>query len=458
MPQAERPSLRTLTLAPGVAGRFVADDASRVMLQGLATGSALTGGPDGLLGRRVMVTTGPQLPTVLAMLELDGIAARVLLCPPDLPPEHLPAILAEAQVDAIVTDGTGLAAPGDALRVACRSDFGGGPPSSLGRTMATEWVLFTSGTTGRPKMVKHTLESLTGHLTSAPAPPAGIVWSTFYDVRRYGGLSILVRALLADASMVLSSASEPVGGFLQRAGAAGVSHISGTPSHWRRALMSPATAALSPRTVRMSGEIADQAILDRVKATFPAAQVTHAFASTEAGVAFEVTDGLAGFPPGILDGKGVKAEMRIEEGTLRIRSQRASSGYLGAQLAASQGFVDTGDMVELRDGRCYFVGRREGVINVGGEKVFPEEVEAIVNRHEAVRMSLVWPRHSPVVGAIVAADLVLEPGRQGEFATVRDQVLQLCRDALPPHKVPVSVRQVASLVIAESGKLVRHHA
>ena len=459
MSRPERQSLRALTLAPGTAGRFLADDSGRVMLAGLATGSAFPDGVDRLRGRSVMIATGPQLPTVLALLELDGIATRMLLCPPELPAEHLTALMAEAQVDAVVTDGAGLgSAPGDVLRVPCRSDFGGAPPSSLDRDVDTEWVLFTSGTTGRPKMVRHTLHSLTGHLTDAPAAQAGMVWSTFYDVRRYGGLSILVRALLANASMVLSSATETVGGFLGRAAAAGVTHISGTPSHWRRALMSPAAAALTPRTVRMSGEIADQAILDRLHAAFPAAQVTHAFASTEAGVAFEVTDGLAGFPPAILDGEGVAAEMRIEDGTLRIRSRRVASGYLGADLAVPSGFVDTGDMVEQRDGRCHFIGRREGVINVGGDKVFPEEVEAIINQHQAVRMSLVWPRHSPVTGAIPAADIVLEPGRDGDFAAVREQVLLLCRQALSPHKVPVSVRQVASLAIADSGKLVRRHA
>ena len=433
-------------------------------LAGLVTGSSIEAGLEALRGRSVLVTTGPQLPTVLAMLALDGIAARMLLCPPDLPAEYLPAIMADCGVDAVVTDGTGLVLPPDAgrLMVPCRSDLAATVPRPPDGE-ETEWVLFTSGTTGRPKLVRHTLQSLTGHLTDAPrnpgsAPEGGMVWSTHYDVRRYGGLSILVRALLADASMVLSSATESVGDFLLRAGADGVTHMSGTPSHWRRALMSPAAGALSPRNVRMSGEIADQAILDRIKAAYPAAQVTHAFASTEAGVAFEVTDGLAGFPAALFEPAVIKAQLRVEDGTLRIRSKRVAAGYIGPLLATSDGFVDTGDMVERRNDRYYFVGRREGVINVGGEKVFPEEVEAIINRHPAVRMSLVWPRSSPVTGAIVAADIVLEEGHPAPFPAVREEVVAACRAALPAHKVPVSVRQVASLAIAESGKLVRRRA
>ena len=70
-----------------------------------------------------------------------------------------------------------------------------------------------------------------------------------------------------------------------------MTHLSGTPSHWRRALMSPEIGKISPRYVRLSGEIADQAILDSLRAMFPEASIGHAYASTEAGVAFEVNDG-----------------------------------------------------------------------------------------------------------------------------------------------------------------------
>ena len=374
MQQPDRRSLRALTLAAGSAGRFIADPVTRVTLAGLRDGSALGVGVDALRGRSVLVSTQAQLPTVLAVLELDGVARRLLLCPPDLAAEHLTAIMAEAEVDGAVTDGAGPTLPALAglVTVPCRSDLGAPAPLRLAEAVETEWVLFTSGTTGRPKMVRHTLQSLTGHLLDTPAP-AGVIWSTFYDVRRYGGLSILVRALLAPASMVLSDAAEPAGRFLERAGAAGVTHISGTPSHWRRALMSPSIRALAPRAVRLSGEIADQAILDQLRTAFPGAAVTHAFASTEAGVAFEVTDGLAGFPAAMLDGHGLAALLRVEDDTLRIRSRRIASGYVGQPVQDPERFVDTGDLVARRGDRFVFTGRREGVINVGARRCSPKK-------------------------------------------------------------------------------------
>ena len=79
--------------------------------------------------------------------------------------------------------------------------------------------------------------------------------------------------------MVLSSAAESLGDFMARVGAHGVTHISGTPSHWRRALMSPAARRIAPAYVRLSGEIAAQAILDKLRAFFPAASVAHCAAA-----------------------------------------------------------------------------------------------------------------------------------------------------------------------------------
>src|SRR5205823_12826674 len=157
----------------------------------------------------------------------------------------------------------------------------------------------------------HTLASLEGAIREGHTLAGSAVWSTFYDIRRYGGLQIFLRALLGGGSLVLSSAGEALGDFLGRAGAHGVTHISGTPSHWRRALMSPSAHRISPEYVRLSGEIADQAILDHLRAFYPAARITHAFASTEAGVAFAVGDGLAGFPASLVGQRDAAVELRV---------------------------------------------------------------------------------------------------------------------------------------------------
>jgi acyl-coenzyme A synthetase/AMP-(fatty) acid ligase len=390
-----------------------------------------------------------QMSAALALLELDGIARRLVLCTPELSPETLSEIATIA--------GTGIRLGDLDPAPAEEEDIDRRP------TSATEWILLTSGTTGMPKLVAHTLSSLAGTLPRQPSDSSSMVWSTFYDIRRYGGLQIYLRAVLSGVPLILSSPAESTSDFLARAGAGGVTHISGTPSHWRRALMSGAARAMRPRYVRLSGEVADQGLLDQLRDAYPDARIAHAFASTEAGVAFDVNDGQAGFPAEYLAAPRDGIEMKVEDGTLRIRSHRNATRYLGAaaaQLSASDGFVDTGDLVELDEGRYYFRGRRGGVINVGGMKVYPEEVESVLNTDPRVRMSLVRPKRNPITGAIVVAEVVLEdPAASALDASqterIKRELLEACRRTLPPHKVPARVNFVPSLQLTAAGKLVR---
>jgi acyl-coenzyme A synthetase/AMP-(fatty) acid ligase len=459
MPHRERTSLLDeLSTSGNAPGRFIAGIRDSFCLSDLLQGTCPTGRTSDLAGKSVLIWSRDQLAAALALIELDGVARRLILCPPDLPSDHIPFVLQTGGVDAIVTDGT------LQLDTACVECFIMSSPKVLPvmcdrfAQRQTEWVLLTSGTTGLPKLVVHTLTSLAGPIENGSDPANPTVWSTFYDIRRYGGLQIFLRAVLAGASLVVSDAHETTADFLIRAATLGVTHISGTPSHWRRALMSSEAHRLTPRYVRLSGEIADQAILSQLQAFYPQARVSHAFASTEAGVAFDVTDGLAGFPMSML-GNRAGVEIKLDDGTLHIRSSRNATRYLGpaAPLREADGFVNTRDAVELRGDRYYFVGRRDGVINIGGQKVYPEEVEAVINRHPHVRMSLVRTRKNPITGALVVADVVLEsPGKaNGQAHALEQEIFQLCRGALAPYKVPAVIKFVPTLAVSESGKLVR---
>ena len=446
-------------LANAPADAFLFDRAARMRLADLVAGTALGGRLAELGGRSVLVATASQLTGALALIELDGVARRLTILPPDVNPDHLRALIAGAEIDAVIVDGPAPQFSHLPLCVTCTPDIAPRvepTPTSV----RTEWVLLTSGTTGVPKMVVHSLAGLTAAVAATKrADP--VVWATFYDIRRYGGLQIFLRAVLGGASLVLSSAGEPVAEHLARLGHHGVTHLSGTPSHWRRALMSPDIGKIAPRYVRLSGEIADQAVLDSLRVAFPRADIGHAYASTEAGVVFAVDDGRAGFPARFLESARNGVEIRIVDGSLRIRSPGAASRYVGgannAALQDGDGFVDSGDMVEQRGDRYFFVGRKGGIINIGGLKVHPEEVEAVINRHPRVRMSLVRPKRSPFTGAIVVADVVLTaapPAAENE-AALRDDILKLCRGALPRHKVPAAISFVPALAVAATGKLLR---
>ena len=453
----------------------------RLALGDLLQGSAIATDRESLRGRSVLIAAADPFLAALALIECDGLARRMTLYPPGIALEHLPYVMRCAEVDAVVSDGSFLSgvSHGAEQHAICTPTLVPHEHASQER-LPTEWILLTSGTTGRPKLVLHTLASLSGAIGArashtAPSPPtlspAGervggegeVIWGTFYDIRRYGGLQIYLRAVLTRSSLLLAGPQEPVTNFLQRVGAAGVTHISGTPSHWRRALMSSEADCIAPRYIRLSGEIADQAILDSLHSFYPNAEISHAFATTEAGVAFDVRDGLAGFPASILNStSGV--DLKVEDSTLRVRSSRTAERYLGENppvLKNPEGFVNTGDVLELRDGRYHFQGRCDGVINVGGLKVHPEEVEAVLNCHPQVRLSLVKTKKNPITGALVVADVLLKDTSTPEGETARELqkvIKQFCRESLPPYKVPAAISFVPAIAISETGKLVRLHA
>jgi len=446
-------------------GRFLSGPSIRISLDDFMHGSSFGDHLPLLSGHSVLIATRDQLATALALIELDGVVRRLTLCPPDLPAAHLPSVIANGNIDAIVSDRDPAEYSSLGVRRIVRPSLKIAP--AVDRQLdryPTEWVLLTSGTTGLPKMVLHSLASLTAAIEASKSGQSSVMWGTFYDVRRYGGLQILFRAVLGSGSFVLSSGEEPLSQYLVRLGAQSATHILGTPSHWRRVLMSPSARAISPQYVRLSGEIADQAILDSLHAFYPDARISHAFASTEAGVAFEVDDGFEGFPASIVGRSGSDLELKIEDGSLRVRSPGTAKGYVGQEISAladEEGFVDTGDMVERRGDRYYFLGRRGGIINVGGLKVHPEEVEAVINRHPAVRMSSVRSRRNPITGSIVIADVVLkaEPDSGNTHmptAELKEEILQVCRDALDQHKIPAVIRFVADLDVGVTGKLARH--
>jgi acyl-coenzyme A synthetase/AMP-(fatty) acid ligase len=449
-------------LDPNLRGRTLSDARQVVALTEFAGETCLDGRLGELSGRSVLLAVADQLVSALAIMELDGVARRMLLCPPDLAADYLSSLIEDAEIDAVVTDSPARwAASGIKLIVTAQTPLR--TVARLQTERATEWLMLTSGTSGVPKIVGHTLEALTGAIVAdGPARGASPVWATFYDIRRYGGLQIFLRAIIGGGSMVLSEPGEPVADYVARLREKSVTHISGTPSHWRKLLMSGSAAGFAPRYVRLSGEIADQAVLDGLSRAFPAASVGHAYASTEAGVGFAVNDGLQGFPAEMIGTSRDGVEMKVEDGSLRIRSTRTAHAYVGRQAAAltdAEGFVDTGDMVERRGDRYHFVGRRGGIINIGGLKVHPEEIEAVINRHADVRMSRARSRRSPITGAVVVADVILADGDSADRSDeIRKAILADCRASLASHKVPAVIRFVPSLDVTAAGKLARTDA
>ncbi len=463
LPGDARSLREVLIKAPNASSQYLWAPNESACLHELAYGSRLGGLHSELSGRSVVLATRDQLVTAAALIELDGAVRRLTLCPPVLSLDQLQSVAKEADADAFVSD---CAQPeqnvGHWVCVNFRSDHILNIKDH--DRYSTEWVLLTSGTSDRPKLVLHSLASLSAAIENRADQDRATVWGTFYNICRYGGLQILLRTVLGSASLVLSDAEESSGDYLARLKQHRVTHLLGTPTHWRRALMSPRARDIAPRYVRLSGEIADQSILNTLRLFYPKAVIAHAFASTEAGVAFAVNDGREGFSARLLDDAGGGVKLKVEHGSLHVCSPGTAVRYLGStdsELRDQLNFVDTGDAVRLRDGRYYFLGRMSGVINVGGLKVHPEEVETVINRHPKVEMSYVRAKKNPIMGSIVVADIVLkktdgqQPAIDGDNE-LKSQILKACSAELARHKVPAMINIVAALPVGATGKLSRH--
>src|ERR1700728_4260011 len=182
-------------LDPGLKGRTLSDARHSASLTDISDRTCLKGCLAELSGRSVLLAVSSQFLASLVMLEIDGIARRMLLCPPDLNTDHLQALIDDAEIDAVVTDQPDrFAGFGIAPVVIASEELMAAPRAQTER--ATEWLMLTSGTLGLPKIVGHTLEGLTGAIAAdGPARGSRPIWATFYDIRRYGGLQIFFRGV-----------------------------------------------------------------------------------------------------------------------------------------------------------------------------------------------------------------------------------------------------------------------
>lgn len=315
-------------------------------------------------------------------------------------------------------------------------------------------LLTTSGTTGRPKVARHSLDALLGRIRFHVSPAGRPRWLLTYHPASFAGLQVLLTVLASGAELVaVEHVNVPE---LARAALEHhPTHISATPTFWRAflvALGEPA-AALELQQITLGGEIVDQATLERLRALFPKAGITHIYASTEAGALFAVRDGQAGFPARWLEEEVDGARLRIRGGELQVLSPRAMLGYTSGATPSpvlDDGWLATGDLVERQANRVYFLGRNDSVISVGGAKLTPEEVEAVLLKVPGVVEGRVFGVKNPITGYLVGAEIVPEAGANIE--ELREVLLAAARAQLEPYKVPRVLRFVESIRVSEAGK------
>lgn len=319
---------------------------------------------------------------------------------------------------------------------------------------STTWLIPTSGTTSLPKLVSHTLASLgAASLRQKKIVEKNEIWGQFYDVTRYAGYQILLNSLLNGHTLVTSSPKDPIQQRVERCAKECVTHISATPSQWRKILMSGESAKRIPlEQIVLGGEAADQQILNALSNFYPKAKITHTYASTEAGLGLSVSDRLAGFPLQFLDSSKGFSEIKIHDGRLFLKSPSSASKYIGGNwFKDSQGWIDTGDLVKIEGDRFFVIGRESGIINMGGDKVNPENVRQTLLEHPDVIQANVFGKKNPITGMILAANIQLKASIDKEIAKASIKIY--IKENLQEKNRPRLVKFVDDIKIANTGKL-----
>lgn len=393
-----------------------------------------------------------------ALVALDGAVRALCAIPVSLNPDEINALLRQWRFDIVITDqdasrrevfeqnGLTWLSPSEVFEVGSAQE---GPAAE------TKWLVPTSGTTAAPKLVVYRFESLARVAIAGRKPgETQQTWAMLYDLTRFAGYQVFFQALLSGHKLVLDDLDSPVGERVALLVAETVTHLSATPTLWRKILMSPAHRDLAPLQITLGGEAADQPTLTALGEAFPGARVTHVFASTEAGVGMAVSDGRAGFPLSYTERSFDGVDIRLANDRLQVRAAAGASTYAGdVQLTDADGWIDTGDLVRVEGDRFFVVGRESGVINVGGDKVVPEQVRDALLACDLVLEAMVYAKKNPFTGAIVAADVVLRDSEM-ESSEARMVIDSHLAERLTSTQRPRFLRFVPDIKTTATGKVI----
>ena len=320
-------------------------------------------------------------------------------------------------------------------------------------------TILTSGTTGTPKAARHSWESLLRPVRRGDNTSESQIWLLAFRPHLYAGLQVILQCLINGGCLIMLGAEATPEAISKTVSRQRVQFASATPTYWRRLLLfgdRDALAATPLKQITLGGEATDQPLLNELSSIFPNARITHIYATTELGRCFSVSDGRAGFPTRFLDSASADGvELKIEDDQLLVRSANAMTGYdadSSSQNFDAAKWFATGDRVRSEGDRVYFVGRETDIINVGGNKVSPIEVENVLRSVDGVADIRVFGKASSIAGQLVACELVVQSGH--EPAIVLDAVRVAAR-TLSRFQQPRDIQVVDAIEVSSAGKTIR---
>lgn len=298
-------------------------------------------------------------------------------------------------------------------------------------------IVFSSGSTGKPKGILHSCERVAKKFVQERRGWRTILFlmmdhfggfNTFLSSFAYGGVAICVRdrspatvckAIVQGRATLLPTTPT----FLNLLIASGT---------WRDQDLS------SVELITYGTEVMSETTLKRTNEIFPHAEVKQTYGLSELGVLHSKSEGRDSVWVRI-GGDGF--EVKVKDNLLYIRSEANMIGYLNAPDPFDEdGWFCTDDEVEVKDGFMRIIGRQTDMINVGGQKVFPSEVETALLEAPNICDVVVHGSRHPIMGNIVVADVVLHEPEDG--MALKERLRSHCSERLASYKIPVKFKVV----------------
>jgi len=311
-------------------------------------------------------------------------------------------------------------------------------------------VLFSSGTSGTPKGAVHDFSAL---LEKFKSSRTALKTLNFLLFDHWGGLNTLFHVLSCGGTVITLRTRSPhyVCQAIERHKA---ELLPTSPTFLNMLIMSEAYLEFdlsSLKIVSYGTEPMPQSTLKRMRELFPQVRLQQTYGLIEVGVLrskSKADDSLWVK----LGGEGYQT--RVVDGILQIKAQSSMFGYLNAQSPFTEdGWFITGDSVEV-DGEYFrILGRKSELINVGGEKVYPAEVESVIQEMDNVLEVTVFGEKNPLIGNIVCARLTL---RKDEPKTeVFNKLRKFCATRLENFKIPAKIEIVSQNQFGDRFKKLR---
>ena len=311
-------------------------------------------------------------------------------------------------------------------------------------------ILFSSGSTGKPKAMVHNLDTLIDSFKDKKEKSMNMLVFLMFD--HIGGLNTVFNALCMGACLIIPKIKDAktICELIEKYK---IMVLPSSPTFLNLILISEEYKNYDLSSLRMityGTETMPQSLLLKLKEVFPKVKFLQTFGTSETGISTTSSKSSNSLFMKLED---INGEYKIVENELWLRSKTQVLGYLNASMDSftSDGWFKTGDLVEVDGEYIKIIGRAKEVINVGGQKVLPSEIESIILEMEEISDCMVYGEKNAITGQTVVCDVVLNKN----IENIKKRVRVFCKDRLDAYKIPTKVNVVDKTNFSDRFKKIR---